>query len=135
MPSALLDTHILIWWRLDTGRLSRQQIQTLSDLESRGEPLAISAITLRELAVLGARGRLEVTIPWDIWLQEMETSPQLCVLPRIRIRMSNNRCCRIAYPKATGAATCKKGRSPGCAATGSCRSFTLSSGLSAGATM
>ena len=52
MPSILLDTHILAWWQSNPRRLSRLQAHMLRELESRGEPVAISAVTLRELAML-----------------------------------------------------------------------------------
>ena len=81
MASVLLDTHILVWWRSDVGRLSRAQAEALSDLDKRGEPVAISAITLRELASLGDRGLLEIAIPWTAWLEEIESSPLIDVLP------------------------------------------------------
>jgi PIN domain nuclease of toxin-antitoxin system len=81
MPGILLDTHILIWWRLDSRRLSRNQIRLLEDLESRGRPVAISAITLWEMAMLSARGRIGIGEPLDVWLEEIEGHPLLVVLP------------------------------------------------------
>ena len=59
MPGILLDTHILIWWRLDAQQLDRSQARRLQDLENRQKPIAISAITLWEIAILEARGRIE----------------------------------------------------------------------------
>ena len=79
--SALLDTHILVWWCTDAGRLTRPQISALSEAEGRGQPLFISAVTLRELARLGFGGRLRLSMPWDLWLEEMESSPLLEILP------------------------------------------------------
>ncbi len=70
-PGALLDTHILIWWRQGSGKLSKPQAQLLAELERRGEPAFISAITLWELAKMVERGRLAPreliteTIPLD----------------------------------------------------------------------
>ena len=81
MLAVLLDTHILLWWRCEPGRLSAPQARWLRDLESRGEPAAISAITLRELAKAGERGRLEIALPWDLWLDEIESDPSLTILP------------------------------------------------------
>ena len=81
MLSVLLDTHILIWWRSDPQRLSKAHAPILRELERRGEPAGISAITLRELAFLGHRGRLDVPTPWDIWLEELDTHPGFSILP------------------------------------------------------
>lgn len=81
MSGILLDTHILIWWRLDSRRLSRNQARRLEDLERRQNPMAISAITLWEIAVLSARGRIEIAQPLDVWLEELEGHPLIDVLP------------------------------------------------------
>jgi PIN domain nuclease of toxin-antitoxin system len=81
MPEILLDTHILIWWRLDSKRLNPAQVRRLQHLESRQEPVAISAITLWEIAMLSARGRIEMAEPLDIWLAEIEENGLIQVLP------------------------------------------------------
>jgi PIN domain nuclease of toxin-antitoxin system len=81
MPGILLDTHILIWWRLDSQQLGRSQARRLQDLENRQKPIAISAITLWEIAMLEARGRIEIAEPPDIWLEELEGHPLVEVLP------------------------------------------------------
>jgi PIN domain nuclease of toxin-antitoxin system len=81
MSGILLDTHVLIWWRLDSRWLSRNQARRLEDLESRQKPMAISAITLWEIATLSARGRIEIAQPLDAWLEELEGHPLIDVLP------------------------------------------------------
>jgi len=77
----LLDTHILIWWRLGGGRLSQPQAQLLAELDGRGESAFISAITLWELAKMVERGRLDIDQPLDLWLEEIEHHPRLSVVP------------------------------------------------------
>jgi PIN domain nuclease of toxin-antitoxin system len=81
MPAILLDTHILIWWRLDSKRLSRVQARRLQDLENRQERIAVSAITLWEIAVLSARGWIEFDEPVEVWLEEIERHALVEVLP------------------------------------------------------
>jgi PIN domain nuclease of toxin-antitoxin system len=81
MPTILLDTHILIWWRLDSRHLSRGQVQILQDLENRQEPIAVSAITLWEIAILSARGRIEIAGSLEAWLREIEGHALIEVLP------------------------------------------------------
>lgn len=81
MLSVLLDTHILLWWRLDAGRLSATQRRLLQEAEQTASPLAISAITLWELASMVARGRVRIAGPLDAWLQEIENHPLIVVLP------------------------------------------------------
>jgi PIN domain nuclease of toxin-antitoxin system len=77
----LLDTHILVWWRTDRARLEPAQAQVMSELEERGEPVAISAITLWELAKMVHRGRLSIERPLGAWLQEIEDNPLIRIVP------------------------------------------------------
>lgn len=81
MLSVLLDTHILIWWRLNHRRLSAARNRILQGLEKRGEPAAVSAITLWELAKMAELGRLEVDAPLEEWLGSVENDPMISVLP------------------------------------------------------
>ncbi|MCU1272778.1 MAG: PilT protein domain protein [Bryobacterales bacterium] len=81
MPGLLLDTHILLWWRADPEQLTKSHEQWLADIEARGEPAGISAITLWELAEMVARGRVEIEQPIDLWLQELENHPLISVYP------------------------------------------------------
>jgi len=82
MAQVLLDTHILIWWQFDSARLSRAQLQTLLDVEKRGQPRFLSAISLREIANLTATGRLEIPVSPDIWLEEIESDLTVLRLPQ-----------------------------------------------------
>ena len=54
-PKLLLDTHILVRWLAEQQRLSREQMRALRDAAHRGDPLALSDITLLEIAVLFGR--------------------------------------------------------------------------------
>jgi PIN domain nuclease of toxin-antitoxin system len=53
----LLDTHVLVWTRTDSKRLSRAALREIERARRR-DGVAISAITLWELALLFARGRI-----------------------------------------------------------------------------
>ncbi len=91
MPWLLLDTHILIWWRQDPSRLSKQQARILLEVNHERRA-AISAITLWELAKMVERGRLQIDLPLDIWLEEIESHPQLEVVPiTARIALESTR--------------------------------------------
>ena len=68
----ILDTHILIWWLHDvTDQLSKGQRVALTEAQKRRHPLALSAITLWEIAMLLERhARVTRTSPlamswWD----------------------------------------------------------------------
>jgi len=79
--SFLLDTHILVWWRLDSKQLSRAQAHVLGDLEERGQPAGLSVISLRELAKMIQRGRLTVDMPLESWLDSIASHPLLKIFP------------------------------------------------------
>jgi len=55
----LLDTHVLVWTKADPKRLSRAALREIERARRRDDGLAISAITLWELALLLARGRIQ----------------------------------------------------------------------------
>ena len=78
---AVLDTHILVWWMMEPRRLSLPQRTFLNKAEEQGEPLAVSAITLWELASAVERDRLEPPRPVREWLEEIESDPLTVVLP------------------------------------------------------
>ena len=77
----LLDTHVLLWWLLDRGDLSPRQVQTLAHEEASGAALAISAMTLWEIAKLVERGRVDLQQSPDAFMDELERSPRLAILP------------------------------------------------------
>ncbi len=56
----LLDTHVLAWLVADPDRLSRDAASTIRRARAN-QGIGISAMSLWELAVLFARGRLEMT--------------------------------------------------------------------------
>ena len=81
MPSFLLDTHILLWWTSQRRRLTKVQQNTLAAVQERGESVAISAISLWELAMMAERGRVTPPMPLDLWLAEIEHDPAIAVFP------------------------------------------------------
>ena len=81
MNRAVLDTHILVWWRSGLhDRLSTAQLRLLARLENQGE-FVISAITLWEIAKLVSAQRLEIPRPLDLWLAEIEQHPRIHLEP------------------------------------------------------
>jgi prevent-host-death family protein len=80
-PRILLDTHILVRWLADPRRLSREQARILKDAVRRREAVAISAITLLEIAMLFSGGLLRTQLSLDELFEELEGHPTLSVLP------------------------------------------------------
>jgi PIN domain nuclease of toxin-antitoxin system len=79
--SFLLDTHILLWWRTEFRRLSDAQAKVMDELEKRGQPVGLSAISLREFAMMMHRRRISVDVPLDIWLDSIESHPLITIFP------------------------------------------------------
>ncbi|WP_420441895.1 type II toxin-antitoxin system VapC family toxin [Candidatus Palauibacter sp.] len=72
--TALLDTHILIWWLNDVTRLSPEQREVV---ESAGadSPLLVSDISLWEVATLYDLGRIQLVVPLREWLNKAVAPP------------------------------------------------------------
>lgn len=75
----LLDTHVLVWWVSDKKKLSRGAIKAIVDAQKHGG-LAVSAISIWELAMLLTKGRLVITMVPEEWLERIETTDGLQIL-------------------------------------------------------
>lgn len=88
----LVDTHVVVWLAFDPNEISRRAKQAIEDARENGDGLAISDITLLELATLVSKGRIRLDISVDSFLQEVES--RFVVLP-----MNSRVCARaIALP-------------------------------------
>jgi PIN domain nuclease of toxin-antitoxin system len=83
LPRLLLDTHILIRWLAGARKLSRTQLRTLELTAKRGEPMAISAISLLEIAVLasGEKPALKLSLPLENFFRDLNLNPAFRILP------------------------------------------------------
>ena len=72
--TALLDTHILIWWHSNSSRLSPAQRKVVASANA-DEPLLVSDISLWEVATLHGLGRIQLTIPLRLWLEKAVAPP------------------------------------------------------------
>ena len=66
----LLDTHVLIWLSAAPGKLSKQARSAIRR-GVRGGGIAVSAITLWELAWLASHGRIEMRGTVDAYVEEL----------------------------------------------------------------
>jgi len=80
-PRFLLDTHVVIRWLASPKRLSREQTRVLHEALRRREPLAVSAITLLEIAVLLGGRNARVNVPVRDLLRELESNPAFQIEP------------------------------------------------------
>lgn len=58
--SYLLDTHILLWWLADDRRLSQAARALLAD---SANTMRVSVVSLWEIAIKSAKGRLRLNFP------------------------------------------------------------------------
>jgi PIN domain nuclease of toxin-antitoxin system len=81
----LLDTHALIWLARDPSKLSKVAAEAIRiSIQSGG--LAISAMTLWELAWLATHGRLNLKEPVDDFVEELISRTAIRpITPRIAI--------------------------------------------------
>jgi PIN domain nuclease of toxin-antitoxin system len=93
----LVDTHIVVWLAFDQDQISRKARTTIDNARKNADGLAISDITLWELATLASKGRIRLDISIESFLQEVES--RFVILP------INGRACARAmglpasYPK------------------------------------
>ena len=77
----LLDTHVWIWLiEGDSRRLSRRAIRAI-EKASRGGDVLVSAITVWEVAMLEAKGRITLSRPVDDWVRLALSAPGTRLLP------------------------------------------------------
>ena len=93
----IVDTHVVVWLAFDHTRLSKKARIAIDDARKSAEGLAISDITLLELAILASKGRIRLDISLETFLQEVEA--RFVVLP-----ITGRACARAlglpaAYPK------------------------------------
>lgn len=75
----LLDTHVVMWLAFDETRLSKRARSAIDDALKNGSGLAISDITLLELAVLANKERIRLNLSLESFLQEVES--RFVILP------------------------------------------------------
>jgi len=93
----LLDTHVVVWLAFEPAAISKKAKTAIDDARKNGEGLAISDITLLELATLVDKGRIRLSVSLESFLQEVES--RFVVLP-----MTGRACARaialpVGYPK------------------------------------
>lgn len=75
----LVDTHVVVWLAFDQDQISRKARIAIDDARKNADGLAISDITLLELATLASKGRIRLNISLESFLQEVES--RFVVLP------------------------------------------------------
>ena len=93
----LVDTHVVVWLAFDQNQISKKARTAINDARKSADGLAISDITLLELATLVSKARIRLAISLESFLEEVEA--RFVVLP-----ISGRACARAmalpaSYPK------------------------------------
>lgn len=80
-PRLLLDTHVLIRWLTGNKRLSHEQNATLKRAVKREEPIALSAMTLIEIALLASQRKLVFRDGLKEFFDDLQGNPVFRLLP------------------------------------------------------
>jgi PIN domain nuclease of toxin-antitoxin system len=93
----LLDTCVAVWLVSEPERLSKNAMAVIDEARQNGEGLAVSGITLVEIATLYGRRRILLAMSLESFLDELER--RFVVLP-----ISTRACARMpslpaGYPK------------------------------------
>jgi len=85
----LLDTHALVWWVADPKRIPAKARRAVDSAVKSSESIAVSSISIWEIAMLVARKRLAFTIDAESWIASVEALPFFTFVPvdnRIAVR-------------------------------------------------
>jgi PIN domain nuclease of toxin-antitoxin system len=81
MSGWLLDTHIWLWYAEgDSDQLKPAAIKRLDEMRHR-EGLWISAISVWEVGVLAAKGRVQLSVPLRDWVERALQAPGVYLAP------------------------------------------------------
>ncbi len=75
----LLDTHVVIWLSYDHARISPKAQAAIEEERTKGSGIAVSSMTLLEIARLSSYGRIHFTPDLETFLSDIEA--RFTVLP------------------------------------------------------
>ena len=76
----VLDTHVLLWWLSNPEKLSLKAAEAI-ETAMNDRAIYVSSISSWEIAMLSARGRLELTIDVADWVAAAESLPFVYFIP------------------------------------------------------
>ena len=75
----LLDTHVVIWLAGEETRISKAAAAAIVEARRTGNGLAISSVTLLEIAMLSSKGRIQLRTSLESFMGSLEA--RFAVLP------------------------------------------------------
>lgn len=85
----VLDTHALVWWVNEDGKLSARARREIAKEQRGTGRILVSAISAWEIAMLLKKGRLRLTMEFDEWLSAVagiEGVQMVSVSPHIAVQ-------------------------------------------------
>lgn len=76
----VLDTHALVWWAGSDSRLSRKASTAIRAALKNGE-VGLPMISVWEIGMLIAKGRLALNMSADDWMSAVQSIPNVQLLP------------------------------------------------------
>ncbi len=74
----LVDTHVVLWLAFEETRISKAAASAIAEAR-RGDGLAISGVTMLEVAMLSSKGRIRLNIGVEAFMNSLES--RFAVLP------------------------------------------------------
>ena len=93
----LLDTHVVLWLAFAPDKISNNARTAIAEARKTASSLAISDITLWELAMFASKGRIGLDISVESLLQEVES--RFVVLPISRQACTRALSLPATYPR------------------------------------
>src|SRR5713101_1175404 len=93
----LVDTHVVLWLALEPANVSKKARAAIEETRQSGQGIAISDITLLEIAQLESKKRIKLNSSLETFLSEVEA--RFVVLPitgRVCVRAME---LPVGYPK------------------------------------
>lgn len=75
----LVDTHVVVWLALEPVLISKKARTVIEETRHSGQGLAISGITLLEIAQIESKGRIKLNSSLETFLSEVEA--RFVILP------------------------------------------------------
>jgi len=72
-PHFLLDTHIVVRWLTNPRKLSREQVRCTEAAVRSAEPVALSAVTPLEIAILASVGKLGLKVALEGLFEDLQS--------------------------------------------------------------
>ena len=68
----LLDTHVVLWLARDHQRISPRALRAIQEVRTKERGLAVSSMTILEIARLASYGRIHLTPDLETFLSDVE---------------------------------------------------------------